>query len=392
MKWWLLTLLFLFFATPASASIAITINSFPAEVTVGSPFAITATASGLVANSTYYAKVRIGQTFSDLNKGQTNNPLNDSPGDWLSDTDGWINFPQIPSDNSGNWNGSITGRPGNSTIAGSNLIVLRLRKTDGTTNYDSSPQSFNVNSAPSPTPSPTPSPSPTSTPSANPSSTPNDYSNLFISEYMPYPESGNEWVEIYNGNESEVNLYGWFVDDIVDSGSTPIDISGIISAKGYRQFYLSDAFFNNNGDDVRLLNGSKTEKSKTSFSVSTKGKSWSKDSAGNWCQTDPSPNSLNLSCPTPTPAPTPKPATPSPTPLGTSTPKPSPTPSLTPLPTNYEPTNRPTNTPQVLGASTSKPNILSYVLIGMGGVLILASTGLFIAGWRSGKLNLHEEN
>jgi len=221
----------------------------------------------------------------------------------------------------------------------------------------------------------------TSTPTSTPTS--NDYSNLFISEYLPYPDSGNEWVEIYNGNDFEVNLDSWFIDDIADGGSAPIDISGTISTKVYKQFYLSDSFLNNNGDDIRLLNGSKTEKNKTSFSMSTKTKSWSKDSVGNWCQTNSTPNSLNSICPTPTPTPTPSPMAP----IGISTPEP------TPLPTNYEPTNQPTNTPQVLGESTSKSsNILSYVIIGVGIVLILVSVGLVVVGRRSGKLEFHEEN
>jgi hypothetical protein len=41
---------------------------------------------------------------------------------------------------------------------------------------------------------PTPSPTPTSTPTVN------NYDNIFISEYLPYPESGNEWIELYNNN------------------------------------------------------------------------------------------------------------------------------------------------------------------------------------------------
>ncbi len=375
MKWWgIWVIVFLLYGLTPVKAVSVTITNVPSEVTIGNPFTLTAVVSGLVANFTYYTKIRIGQTSSDMNKSQTNNPLNDSSQDWLSDTDAWSTFPQITSDSSGNWNGSVIGRPGNTAIAGTNLVVLRIRKTDGSTNYDSGAFSFNVNPASSPTPSPSPLLTPT--PSPSPTPTPNDYSNLFISEYIPYPDSGNEWVEIYNGNDFEVNLYGWFVDDIADSGSAPIDISGIISAKAYKQFYLSDSFLNNNGDDVRLLNGSKTEKNKTSFSISTKTKSWSKDSAGNWCQVDSTPNSSNPNCPTPAPTSTP-------TPLPT--PKPSPTPSISP-PTLPPLTVRGgteegdiKETPAVLSSSTQRTtNWWAIALIIVGGIVFIVSVGLII--------------
>lgn len=235
-----------------------------------------------------------------------------------------------------------------------------------------------------PTPTPTPysvsTPSPIPTPSPSPSPTPVDYSNLSISEYFPYPESGNEWAEIYNSNDSEVNLNGWFIDDITD-GSSPIGISGIIGAKSYKQFYLADSFLNNGGDDVRLLNVSKTEKNKTSFTASTKAKSWAKDSSGNWCQVDPTPNSSNPNCPTPTPTPTPTPVT-SPTPTPKSTPVlPSPT-----LNAQLAPEER-LATPTVLGEAiqsplpTETPNTNGA---GLGiGIALVAAGGLslLIVGW-----------
>lgn len=165
-----------------------------------------------------------------------------------------------------------------------------------------------------PTSTPTPTevpatavPTPTDTPTNTPA--PNSYENIFVSEFMAWPESGNEWVELFNNNDSEVNLFGWYLDDITGGGKSPRPISGTISAKSYRQFFLDDFFLNNDGDDVRLLDGSQAEKDKKSFSSSTKGKSWSKDSSGDWCQMVPTPNSANSDCPnsaeTPTLSPTP---------------------------------------------------------------------------------------
>jgi len=173
-----------------------------------------------------------------------------------------------------------------------------------------------------PTPAPTPTPIPTST------STPKDYSNIFISEFMAYPESGDEWVELYNDNGFEVDLYGWYIDDIAEGGSTPRQISGTISPKSQKQFSLNtNAYLNNGGDDVRLLNANQVEKDKVSFETTSKGKSWSKDKNGKWCQLDPSPNAPNPECPkeedspnfTPTSTPTQKPPSPTPTPKPTPT-------------------------------------------------------------------------
>lgn len=173
-----------------------------------------------------------------------------------------------------------------------------------------------------PTPTPTKIPTPTTSPPAI-----KDYDNIFISEFMAYPESDNEWVELYNDNNFEVNLSGWYIDDFANGGSAPKGISGIITAKGYKQFFLSNAFLNNDGDDVRLLNGNQNEKDKTSFDSSTEGKSWSKDQDGDWCQVDPTPNSSNPNCPTETsstvstPTPTSEPQTPTPTKKMTPTPE-----------------------------------------------------------------------
>ncbi|KKU03453.1 MAG: hypothetical protein UX99_C0009G0012 [Candidatus Amesbacteria bacterium GW2011_GWB1_47_26] len=294
-----------------------------------------------------------------------------------------------------------------SSSPGNNVSFGRLPDGTGGWTTFSNPSRDKLNntntsclSLPTPSPSSTPLSTPLQTPAVSPTPTPNDYSNLSISEYLPYPDSGNEWVEIYNGNDSEVNLYGWFVDDVADGGSAPIGISGTISAKTYKQFYLSDSFLNNSGDDVRLLNGSKIEKNKTSFSASTKAKSWSKDSSGNWCQIDPTPNSSNPSCPTLTSAPSPSASTgtntpkPSPTPKSSSTPtstptaKPSPTPSISP-PTLPPLTLRGgteesdiKETPTVLSSSTQRNiNFPAIALIAVGGIVFIASVGLIIRGY-----------
>lgn len=247
-----------------------------------------------------------------------------------------------------------------------------------------------------PTPSPSPVSTPIQTPTAIPSPTPNDFSGLFISEYLPYPDSENEWVEIYNSNDFEVNLNGWFVDDISDEGSAPIVITGIITPKSYKVFYLSIAFLNNSGDDVRLLNGNKIERDKTSFESSIKNKSWAKDANNKWCQVDPAPNFSNPNCPDPTPiaisTPTPILA-PSPSaPVGTSTPTPTPKPSpkVSPSPILVE-TATPSASSEVLAAETKRQIPIIELLLVITGVGLVIASGV-MAGIKFAKARHEWDN
>lgn len=101
------------------------------------------------------------------------------------------------------------------------------------------------------------------------------------------------------------------------------------------------------------------------------------------------PTPTPTSAPTPIPTPTP-PANPTPTPIlkptptskPSPTPKSSPTPLDSPQPTAEAVTSTPSPSPQVLGESTSKSNILSYVLIAVGAILVLVSVGLFFVNRR----------
>lgn len=244
----------------------------------------------------------------------------------------------------------------------------------------------NISCLSSTTPSPTSTPisTPIQTPAVTPSPTPNDYSGLFISEYFPYPDSGNEWVEVYNSNDFDVNLDGWFTDDIADDGSSPIIITGTISPKNYKVFYLSTAFLNNSGDDVRLLNGNKTERDKTSFESSVKNKSWAKDANNKWCQVDPTPNSSNSNCPDPTPTSTLIPTlTPTPSPsasIGTSTPTPTPKPSpkTSPTPISIE-VATPNASPEVLAAKTTNQIPIIESLLVITGIGLVITSGIMAA-------------
>jgi hypothetical protein len=254
-----------------------------------------------------------------------------------------------------------------------------------------------------PTPEPTLTPDPTDVPATAipvPTDTPapSSYANIFISEFMANPESDNEWVELYNNNDSEVDLYGWVIDDSLTGNRIyEIKSDNKISGKSYKKYDLgSNAFLNNDGDTVRLLDGSQTEKDKKSFSSSTKGKSWSKDNDGNWCQTDPTPNSANPNCSPATSAPV---ATA--TPILTPTPikNPTVTPQLSPTPTEKEANmtlvGETSGNPAILGAQISptqspvkngglgKFRITAGLFI-FSGLILLAMAGFFLYKQKSG--------
>jgi len=159
-------------------------------------------------------------------------------------------------------------------------------------------------STPSPTepPSPTiaPTPSPTNQPTQVPSSTPSiEYLNIYISEIYPYPQSSeNEWVELYNDNEIQVDLNHWYIDDGENTGSAPKSFSLTIEPHMYAVVEISSSLFNNSGDVVRLLNNSKLEKDGMEFGKIAQGKSMGRISFSedSYCEQESSKNSPNYSC------------------------------------------------------------------------------------------------
>lgn len=179
-------------------------------------------------------------------------------------------------------------------------------------------------SAPSPitTPTATPQPTPTGIPftptlTQSPSSTPGvagmstpGVDNVYLSEVMVNPETGgNEWVELYNGNDFDVNLQDWYIDDAEGAGSSPKKVTISMQPYSYAVVDLTSSMFNNDADQVRLLDETKSPKDGFEYSHSQKGTSWGRiDFAEDtFCQQTPTKNGQNGPCidqPTSTPAPT----------------------------------------------------------------------------------------
>lgn len=245
------------------------------------------------------------------------------------------------------------------------------------------------------TPTPTVTKKPTGTNTPTPTTSSSDYSNIYINEFIPDPESGYEKVEIKNGNSNSVILTNWQIDDIENGGKDPVKFSATIAGSDLYTIDLgTNTMLNNDGDSVRLLNSSGQEKDKRDYSSVTSGKSWSRDGNGNWCLQTPSFGSSNSDCPSsPTNTPTPT-KTPTPSPTG----KLSPTPSIkgTPTPSVVEPTSvvtgtadvpvEPSLSPTTLGVtddamSKNKPPVAAFGIIG-GGVVFL---GLGAFSYMKGK-------
>ena len=82
---------------------------------------------------------------------------------------------------------------------------------------------------------------------------------ITINEFIPNPEGDdeeNEWIEIYNGSNSIVDISGWQLDDEA-SGSQPFTFpqNTLIAPKSYIVFPrpITKIALNNEGDSVRLL-------------------------------------------------------------------------------------------------------------------------------------------
>lgn len=132
---------------------------------------------------------------------------------------------------------------------------------------------------------------------------PQTYNNIYLSEVMVQPKSGlNEWFEIYNDNDFEVNLNNWYIDDLENSGSTPKQFSFTIPAKNYSSSDHASSMFNNDGDSVRLLDFAQNEIDSFQYQSSEKGKTLGRInfSDDTFCLQNPSKGTANNSCINPT--------------------------------------------------------------------------------------------
>ncbi len=128
---------------------------------------------------------------------------------------------------------------------------------------------------------------PTSSPSS--SSTPiSSFSSITINEFVSDPDSGNEWVELYNSSTSSLDLAGGYICDSRNTTSTCKTISGTIGPNGWLKIDLqTDSYLNNTGDSVILKNSNGDVADEIVYdagSIPAKGQSLARsvDGAGDW--------------------------------------------------------------------------------------------------------------
>lgn len=173
--------------------------------------------------------------------------------------------------------------------------------------------------------------------------------SVLINEFSPSTDP--EWIELYNDGDVEINLSGYLLEDGNSSKSDDLNITGIISAKGFIVFTHTEGWLNNGGDSIKLYNNASPSAIVDQYTYSSidSNKSVARIPNGseNWQVTSDVTNNSSNPTPSPTPTPTQTPtASPTNTPTSTPspTPKPTPTKSTTPKPSpSSSPTSEPTN-------------------------------------------------
>ncbi len=151
---------------------------------------------------------------------------------------------------------------------------------------------------------------------------------VHINEFIPDPNDGDdtirEFIELYNSSGSDIDISGWILDDIENSGSNvfPIPVGTMLSANGYLVFYRPQTkiILNNDTDHVRLIRPDLVVQDDFLYLKTSPGKSYNRIDASTYQQSStPTPGAVNILDPTPTPDPTPS-STPLPTPSATASP------------------------------------------------------------------------
>jgi hypothetical protein len=93
--------------------------------------------------------------------------------------------------------------------------------------------------------------------------------SIIISELYPYPTSGEEFIELYNTTEQDIDLTGWKIADLAKSYT----LSGIIPAKSYKLYNQSETkiALNNTSETVTLTDNYNQIQSTTSYTKAYKG-------------------------------------------------------------------------------------------------------------------------
>lgn len=227
------------------------------------------------SGSTYYLRGAFYKENTTKYFGLTQN----GNGEWVAaSSSSCQSLPSVVVDNQGNWSGHIRVKidTQNSYYEGAGNYLFKVgRYTQGCslTWADSAPVNIEVIGSASGS-------------QTNSTQTQSQPVNIELSEFMPNPSDGNEWVELKNKNNYSSDISGYQVDDI-EGGSSPFTLpsGSIIPSGGYWILDLSSSKFNNDTDSIRLLNSSGNVLESFDYSTTSAGVSYAKDSNNSWKQT-----------------------------------------------------------------------------------------------------------
>lgn len=118
---------------------------------------------------------------------------------------------------------------------------------------------------------------------------------ILINEFMPWPDSGNEWVELINLDTQTIDLSNWQIDDEPEESSPQKVPDGTtIESNQFLVIELNKNAFNNDGDQVRLIWPDGQIVHTVSYPKALQGSSSARFENGLWLWTDqPTPNQKN---------------------------------------------------------------------------------------------------
>jgi hypothetical protein len=118
-----------------------------------------------------------------------------------------------------------------------------------------------------------------------------DSPKILINEILPSPTGSDltdEWIEIFNPNNFEINLSGWKIQDTIGKTKTYIFPKGTkILAKGFLVLKRSQSkiTLNNDGDGLKLIDPEGKTIDEISYQKAKKGKSFNRGENG-WFWTE----------------------------------------------------------------------------------------------------------
>lgn len=75
--------------------------------------------------------------------------------------------------------------------------------------------------------------------------------SVVINEILPHPSSGDDWLELFNTETSEVDVSKWIIEDSTSKVKTLSEGTKFTTASAYLQIFVSNRL-NNAGDTIKL--------------------------------------------------------------------------------------------------------------------------------------------